>query len=117
MLKATKDTKSAKDIWANDSGASQHIRNKQCLMFNYWPLQGQTDVILGDGKLKHKVKRLRLDQALEFYGESVQSVIKPRGIAIDPSGAYAHEQNPKATDTRFNQKNFGSAPKAKIFKS
>lgn len=43
-----------------------------------------------------KVVRIRLDQALEFHGDSVKQITSPRGITVEVPGAYAHEQNPKA---------------------
>ena len=46
-----------------------------------------------DGK---KIKRIRWDQALEFYSEDIKKKITgPRGIFVETPGAYAHEQNPK----------------------
>lgn len=43
-----------------------------------------------------KVKRIRWDQALEFYSKEMkENINEPRGIISEPPGAYAHEQNGK----------------------
>ena len=42
-----------------------------------------------------KVKRIRLDQALEFHGNEMKKLMVPRGIVVEVPGSYAHEQNPK----------------------
>jgi hypothetical protein len=49
-----------------------------------------------DQQSPRKVKRIRLDQALEFHGEEIKKIFVPRGIEVETTGSYAHEQNPKA---------------------
>ena len=44
----------------------------------------------------HKVKRIRLDQALELHSVEIGKIVKPRGISLQPTGSHAHEQNAKA---------------------
>ena len=43
-----------------------------------------------------KVKRIRWDQALEFFGQEMKAKVNnPRGIISEPPGSYAHHQNGK----------------------
>ena len=43
-----------------------------------------------------KVRRIRFDQAAEFLSKSVMEYLDRAAIEIEPSAAYAHEQNGKA---------------------
>lgn len=48
----------------------------------------------------HRVKRVRLDRAKEFISEEIQEFCLDRGIVLEPSASYAHEQNGRAERTQ-----------------
>lgn len=43
--------------------------------------------------LKHKVSRIRMDNAKEFTSGDIESLCENKGIQMEPTAPYAHEQN------------------------